>query len=114
MTISSTPEDVSVSPRHIRFHVSEDPKKLWHGNDAFRTAFFNALSLQFPEGEQQFISSVRLYSDRIDDPRLAGEIRGFIGQEAMHSREHKGYNEALKRASLWPPFSGRRRSDRCA
>lgn len=96
MTISSTPEDVSVSPRHIRFDVSEDLTKLWHGNDAFRTAFFNALSLQFPEGEQQFISAVRFYRDRIDDPKLASEIRGFIGQEALHSREHKGYNEALK------------------
>ncbi|MBW0149193.1 metal-dependent hydrolase [Marinobacter arenosus] len=96
MTISSTPEGVSVQPRHIRFDVSEDLKSFWHGNNAFRTAFFNALSLQFPDGEQQFINAVRLYRDRIEDPKLQAEIRGFIGQEALHSREHKSYNEALK------------------
>jgi len=96
MSVSSTPEGVSVEPRHIHFDVSEDLKSFWHGNDAFRTAFFNALSLQFPDGEQQFINAVRLYRDRIDDPKLKQEIRGFIGQEALHSREHKSYNEALK------------------
>ncbi|MBL1272802.1 MAG: metal-dependent hydrolase [Oceanospirillales bacterium] len=96
MTVSSTPEGVSVQPRHLHFDVSEDLKVFWHGDDAFRTAFFNALSLQFPDGEQQFINAVRLYRDRIDDPKLKAEIRGFIGQEALHSREHKAYNEALK------------------
>lgn len=96
MSISYTPEGVSVEPRHIRFDVSEELKTYWHGNSAFRTAFFNALSLQFPEGEQQFISAVKHYRDRIDDPKLKAEIRGFIGQEARHSREHKGYNEGLR------------------
>ena len=56
MTVSSTPEGVSVQPRHLHFDVSEDLKVFWHGGDAFRTAFFNALSLQFPDGEQQFIN----------------------------------------------------------
>lgn len=99
MSISSTPQGVSVSPRHVSFDVTEELKTLWHGNDAFRTAFFNALSLQFPDGEQHFIDAVRLYRDRIDDPKLSQEIRGFIGQEALHSREHKSYNEALKARS---------------
>jgi predicted metal-dependent hydrolase len=96
MSASSTPEGVSVHPRHIHFDVNDELKTLWHGNDVFRTAFFNALSLQFPDGEQQFIESVRLYRDEIEDPKLKEEIRGFIGQEALHSREHKNYNEALK------------------
>ena len=47
MSISSTPHGVSVSPRHVSFDVTEELKTLWHGNDTFRTAFFNALSLQF-------------------------------------------------------------------
>ncbi|MGO2134980.1 MAG: metal-dependent hydrolase, partial [Marinobacter sp.] len=96
MTVSSTPLGVSVKPRSLRFDGSEELKTLWHSDDAFRTAFFNALSLQFPDGEQQFINAVRLYQDRVDDPKLKAEIRGFIGQEALHSREHKAYNEALK------------------
>lgn len=80
MTISSTPEGVSVAPRHMHFDIADDLKTLWHGNDTFRTAFFNALSLQFPDGEQQFINAVRLYRDKVDDPKLKEEIRGFIGQ----------------------------------
>lgn len=96
MTISSTPTGVSVAPRHMHFNVDQDLETLWHGGDVFRTAFFNALSLQFPDGEQQFINAVRLYRDKVTDPKLSNEIRGFIGQEALHSREHKLYNEALK------------------
>ena len=92
MTISSTPDGVTVKPRHLRFDVRTELRTLWHGNDAFRTAFFNALSLQFPDGEQQFINAVRLYRDQITDPKLKEEIKGFIGQEALHSREHKAEN----------------------
>ncbi|WP_165856806.1 metal-dependent hydrolase [Marinobacter sp. JSM 1782161] len=93
---SSTPADIDVAPRHVSFDVSGELRQLWHGNNLFRTAFFNALSLQFPDGEQQFIDSVRLYRDRIDDPKLQREVRGFIGQEALHGREHRAYNEGLK------------------
>lgn len=96
MSASATPEGVSVMPRHVHFDVDEELKTLWHGNDVFRTAFMNALSLQFPDGEQQFIDSVRLYRDQITDSKLGQEVRGFIGQEALHSREHKHYNEGLK------------------
>lgn len=96
MTVSSTPDGVSVQPRHMRFDVGDELKTIWHGDNAFRTAFFNALSLQFPDGEQQFINAVRLFQGKIEDPKLKAEIRGFIGQEALHSREHKAYNEALK------------------
>ena len=35
----------------------------WNGGDAFRTAFFNALSFSFPAGEQFFIDSVRRVLD---------------------------------------------------
>ena len=31
----------------------------WNGGDAFRSAFFSALSMSFPVGEQFFIDSVR-------------------------------------------------------
>ena len=96
MAISSTPEGVSVAPRHLQFDVDRDLEGLWHGGDTFRTAFFNALSLQFPDGELHFINAIRLYRDQVDDPKLSDEIRGFIGQEALHSREHRHYNEALK------------------
>ncbi len=75
----------------------------WNGGDAFRTAFFNALSFSFPAGEQLFIDSIRLGSARLPEPdreRFAEEMRGFIGQEATHRRVHALFNEHLERQGL--------------
>ncbi|OZG75526.1 metal-dependent hydrolase [Hahella sp. CCB-MM4] len=92
---NQTPESITIRPRHLHFDVKEDLATLWHSGDAFKTAFFNALSLQFPRGERHFIDSVRNYRDRVKDPALQENIRGFIGQEGLHSKEHEAYNEAL-------------------
>ncbi len=61
----------------------------WNGGDAFRTAFFNALSMSFPVGEQYFIDSVRAGVKALPEAereRFAGEVQAFIGQEATHRR----------------------------
>jgi len=92
---SRTPASTVIKPRTLNFHVDDELATLWHGGDVFKTAFFNALSLQFPRGEQQFIDSVRTYRDQVKDPKLLSDIRGFIGQESLHSREHEDYNAAL-------------------
>src|SRR5690606_10279173 len=55
----------------------------------------DALSLLFPSGERLFIDSVRLFADDITDPKLKADIRAFIAQEAIHSREHAHYNALL-------------------
>jgi len=47
-------------------------------------------------GEQFFVDSVRYYQDQINDPKLKKEVRGFIGQEAMHSLEHKSMNQHVR------------------
>ncbi|ARU58645.1 metal-dependent hydrolase [Oleiphilus messinensis] len=96
MTANQTPADVHVHPRHLKFELHDELATLWHGNDVFKTAFFNAMSLQFPDGEHLFIKSVRDFRDEINDPELLKNIKGFIGQEGIHSREHAKYNEALR------------------
>lgn len=95
VTVSRTPDDVSVTPRHPSFALDEVLAGDWHGGDPFKTAFFNALSLTFPIGETYFIDSVRLFQKDVTDPKLAREVRGFIGQEAIHRREHTTYNTRL-------------------
>jgi predicted metal-dependent hydrolase len=55
------------------------------------------LSGLFPEGEQFFVRSVRAYRDQITDPDLRRAVSGFIGQEAVHSREHAEFNDRLRR-----------------
>jgi len=63
--------------------------------DEWRSLFLNTLSITFPVGERFFISSVAKYRDRILDPKLRAEVGVFISQEALHTREHIEYNEAL-------------------
>lgn len=70
----------------------------WNGGDAFRSAFFNALSMSFPVGEQYFIDSVRNGLKSLPEPeqaRFAAEIQGFIGQEATHRHIHTLFNSHL-------------------
>lgn len=87
------------APEIVRrdLHVDFDRvPRHWHGGDCHRTRLFDALSLFFPDGERFFIESVRHFRERVPPQgELAREVRGFIGQEAIHSREHHRYNEWL-------------------
>jgi predicted metal-dependent hydrolase len=67
----------------------------WCSSDPFDTTFLNALSLLFPEGERFFVDSVKQHKDQITDPELSRAIVGFIGQEAMHGKEHRAFNDLL-------------------
>jgi uncharacterized protein len=86
--------------RDLRFDLEERNLRTWHPQGLHVSHFFNALSIFFPEGESLFIDAVRHYSDRIHSPKLEREVKGFLGQEAMHSREHRRYNRALAKAGL--------------
>jgi uncharacterized protein len=94
------PEALNVVRRDLRFDFSDCDLRTWHPEGLHVAHFFNALSIFFPEGERFFIDAVRHYADRIRSPKLQREVKGFIGQEAMHSREHRHYNEALAEAGL--------------
>jgi len=41
--------------RRLLIDLDTPPDRHWCGGDAFRTAWFNALSMSFPSGEQFFI-----------------------------------------------------------
>jgi len=76
-----------------------DPRAVprdWYRGDAHLTTFWNALSLLFPEGERFFVESVRRFRDGIDDPSQRAAIDGFIGQEAMHGRAHRAFNDMVR------------------
>ncbi|MBA3499085.1 MAG: metal-dependent hydrolase [Myxococcota bacterium] len=67
----------------------------WCHADAYHTTFMNALSLLFPEGEKFFVDAVKQQKSKITDPALLKQVAGFIGQEAMHGKEHRAFNELL-------------------
>jgi hypothetical protein len=96
MTAKTTPADVNIPPRDIHFKVDPAKTHHWLGGDPVGTAVFNALSLTFPDGERMFMDAVRHYRDKVDG-KLAQDVRGFIAQEAIHSREHHSLNQLIDR-----------------
>ena len=82
--------------RDLKFKLPAERIVDWHeAGGPHISLFMNTLSLFFPVGERFFIDSVRHYRDRVTDPELKKAVTAFIGQEAMHGREHQEYNEAL-------------------
>ncbi|MBA1914568.1 metal-dependent hydrolase, partial [Escherichia coli] len=64
------------------------------------THFMTALSALFPAGEKFFIDSVRAVRNHPklkDNEVLQKEISAFIGQEAMHTQEHVGFNASAQK-----------------
>jgi predicted metal-dependent hydrolase len=100
--------------RHLQVDLDRPWPRHWVGGDAFRSAFFNALSFSFPAGEQMFIDAVRNGVARLDEAgraRFADEVRGFIGQEATHRRVHACFNRQLEAqgyVNRWEPRIRRR------
>jgi len=93
--LSHTPENVQVVPRNREYDIAQALAVDWFDNHPFKTAWFNAMSITFPLGEKFFIDSVRYFANRVEDPKLQEDIRGFCGQEGYHRREHQRYNETL-------------------
>jgi predicted metal-dependent hydrolase len=102
------PESAMLQPtrRDIRFQPPAERIADWHGpGGPIVTAFFNTFSIVLPVGERFFIDSVRAYRDEITDPELKKAVTAFIGQEAMHGREHEEYNAAFfARTPVAPKF----------
>lgn len=86
---------VGIPPRQMDFRIPEDSPRYFYDNNATATLFFAMLSGFFPPGERFFMESVRHFRDRITDEKLKAEVSGFMGQEAIHGREHDRLNELL-------------------
>ncbi len=95
-TQSSNPENV-VPTRRMDFEESmrDLPKHYARGGDLIASHVIMALSSVFPDGEDYFVRSVRHYRERITDPALKKQVAGFIGQESVHGREHRVFNDRL-------------------
>jgi uncharacterized protein len=93
LDVASEPQRPLTS-RKMRTRGLAVGQRHWIAGDAYRTAFFNALSAVFPVGETFMIESVRPWQKGLDS-KLADEVRTFVEQEATHSREHAGMNRAI-------------------
>ncbi|ASP37959.1 metal-dependent hydrolase [Bacterioplanes sanyensis] len=88
--------DIPGRKMDFEFELDDIPRH-WFADDAFRSTYMNALSCLFPEGERMFMDAVRAHQNKISDPRLLEQIKGFIKQEAIHGHEHAQYNDYLKK-----------------
>lgn len=86
-----------VPTRRISFKESlqDLPKHFAADGDLILSHLAVSLSSVFPDGEDFFVRSVRHYRNEITDPELKRQVAGFIGQEAMHGREHRELNDRL-------------------
>lgn len=87
----------TVPTRRISFEESlqQLPKHFAGDDDLISSHLAAVLSAVFPDGEDFFVRSVRHFRDQIDDPALKRDVAGFIGQEAVHGREHRVLNDRL-------------------
>lgn len=93
----TTPADLTLKSRVLPVSGHANTERWWHGGDPVATAWFNALSVTFPQGETFFIESVRRYRTEAD-PALQEQIDVFVQQEAQHTREHVAFNKLIKQA----------------
>jgi predicted metal-dependent hydrolase len=99
-TLTDTAEPIV---RRLRVDLDTPLPRHWCGGDAFRTAWFNALSMSFPVGEQFFIDAVRQGVQTLPAEQQAQfepAVKAFIGQEATHRRIHALFNNHLAKQGL--------------
>jgi len=87
VTATLAPAGHRIRARRVRFDWDATPLH-WISGDAQTTHTVNVLHLLLPEGERWFVEVIRQALDRIEDPELADQVKGFIGQESVHSRAH--------------------------
>ena len=86
-----------IVPREkLDFGLDGDIPRHWLAGDPFKTRFFDAMSTLFPVGERFFITCVRDFKDKIDDPRMLQDIKDFTRQEGQHGMLHTRYNDRLQ------------------
>lgn len=85
----------TIIPRDLDVDFSGVPR-AWLGGNAAATAISNGVNLLFPHGERFFVRSVKHFLDRIEDPALRAEIKGFFGQEGRHAKAHDDFTDILR------------------
>jgi len=92
-----SPDNPPVPIRHMDFGFDQQAlPRYFYDDNAFASAFYLAFSAVIPQGERFFIHSVRHYREQIREPGLEARVTGFIGQEAMHGKEHDAVNAAYE------------------
>lgn len=85
----------TIPVRKMSFDFTDVPKDYMNGSLA-KSHLFDGLNLLFPEGERFFMRAVRDGLNKIDNPDLKQQARGFFGQETQHAIEHEKFFDVLE------------------
>jgi predicted metal-dependent hydrolase len=81
------PGPVQIQARNVHFETADTPMS-WIPGHPVASHLVNLLNILLPAGERWFVKVFDEALPLIKDPKLAEDVRGFIGQEAMHAEAH--------------------------
>ncbi len=94
---TAPPQTHTITPRPVKFKITDASPRHWFDHNPFKTAFYNALFTTFPPGENFFVRSVVYFRDCIKDEKLLRQITAFAGQEGTHAHAHDDHLSVLTR-----------------
>lgn len=84
-----------IKVRTVEFDFSNTPLH-WVPNDIQTSHMINVLHLLLPEGERWFCRAFHGVLPEVTDQNLRMQMRGFMGQEAIHANAHEELYQFLK------------------
>ena len=82
------PGPVQIQARNVHFDVSDSPLH-WIPGHPVASNVISLLNVVLPAAERWFVATYNEALPLVKDPRLAEDMRGFIGQEAVHADTHE-------------------------
>lgn len=87
-TAEIDPGPVQIQARRVHFDVAAAPLH-WIPGHPVASHVVSVLNIVLPAGERWFVETFNEALPLVRDPKLADQIRGFIGQEATHADVHE-------------------------
>jgi hypothetical protein len=96
-----------IKPRRVGFDWEPTPLQ-WIPGEPVTSHIIDVLHLLLPAGERWFVHVYKQALPLIDDEQLRADVKGFMGQEAVHARAHSAVLDHLRANGLNPdPFTRR-------
>ena len=98
--MSTTDDDrIALQARDVRFDFS-GLRTDWIPGEPLASHVIDVLHMLLPEGERWFVEVFSQALPLVRDAALAEDVRGFIGQEAVHAESHQGAQDHLIDAGI--------------
>jgi len=107
------PGPVQIQARKVHFDLSDIPLE-WIPGHPVASTMINLFNVVLPPAEHWFVKTFNEALPLVKDPRLADEMRGFIGQEATHAAAHDEGSANSSSATVSTPHRCSKWSGTCS